>query len=250
MEAACVADGPDGKEQKKREQAEERGGAGDTARLPGRPRKDCQERGQKGGIDEGDDGGGRAKNEEGRDGGMAAAAEGEQDDGGKRAGGEAGLPEDGGDPEEGKRDGPECAGEDGGAVVQLPATDAHHEPDGDEGDENLQGDDGDLGGEGVDAEEEEDGGDEGGIAGRDQGGGAGGDAEGRAEAVAVEERAGQQAHLVGVGEEPVVGTGEGDIEQNHEAAKQRHDKDDGEGPAAGARNSRGRSVAEVQRGLI
>ena len=68
--------------------------------------------------------------------------------------------------------------------------------------------------------------------------------------MAVEERAGQQAHLVGVGEEPVVGTGEGDIEQNHEAAKQRHDKDDGEGPAAGARNSRGRSVAEVQRGLI
>ena len=119
VEAAGVADGPDGKEQKKREQAEERGGAGDTARLPGRPRKDGQERGQKGGIDEGDDGGGRAKNEEGRDGGMAAAAEREQDDGGKRAGGEAGLPEDGGDPEDGKRDGPECAGEDGGAVVQL-----------------------------------------------------------------------------------------------------------------------------------
>jgi hypothetical protein len=87
VEAAGVADGPDGKEQKKREQAEERGGAGDTARLPGSPRKDGQERGQEGGIDEGDDGGRRAKKEEGRDGGMAAAAEREQDDGGKRAGG-------------------------------------------------------------------------------------------------------------------------------------------------------------------
>ena len=117
-------------------------------------------------------------------------------------------------------------------------------------DENLQGDDGDLGGEGVCAEDEEDGGDEDGIAGRDQGGGAGGDAEGRAEAVAVEERTGQQAHLVGVGEEPVVGTGEGDIDQDHEAAKQRHDKDDGEGTAARARVCRGRCVREMQRGLI
>ena len=68
--------------------------------------------------------------------------------------------------------------------------------------------------------------------------------------MAVEERAGQQAHLVGVGEEPVVGAGGGDVDQDQEAAKQRHDKDDGEGTAAGARESRGRSVAEVQRGLI
>jgi hypothetical protein len=45
-------------------------------------------------------------------------------------------------------------------------------------------------------------------------------------------------------------TGGGDVEQDQEAAKQRHDKDDGEGTAARARDSRGRSVAEVQRGLI
>jgi hypothetical protein len=68
--------------------------------------------------------------------------------------------------------------------------------------------------------------------------------------VAVEERAGQQAHLVGMSEEPVMRTGGGDVEQDQEAAKQRHDKDDGEGTAARARDSRGRSVAEVQRGLI
>jgi len=108
-------------------------------------------------------------------------------------------------PKQGKRDSPECAGEDGGAVVQLLATDAHHQPDGDEGDENLQGDDGDLGGEGVDAEEEEDGGDEGGIAGAIKAVGPVGRRR-RAEAVAVEERAGQQAHLVGMSEEPVMRT--------------------------------------------
>ena len=168
----------------------------------------------------------------------------------ERAGGEAGLPEDGGDPEQGKGDGPECSGEDGCAVVEQLAADAHHEPDGDEADENLQGDDGDLGGEGVCAEDEKYGGDEEGIAGRDQCRGAGGDAEGRAEAVAVEERAGQQAHLVGVGEEPVVGTGEGDIRQNQEAAKQRHAKDDNEGTEARARVWSGRCCAEVQRRVI
>jgi len=49
-----------------------------------------------------------------------------------------------GNPESGEARRPRCAGEDGGCGRQLLATDAHHEPDGDEGDENLQGDDGDL----------------------------------------------------------------------------------------------------------
>jgi hypothetical protein len=53
-----------------------------------------------------------------------------------------------------------------------------------------------------------------------------------------------------MGEEPVVRTGEGDIEQDHETAKQRHDKDDGEGLAARARVCGGGCVAEVQRGVI
>ena len=231
--------GQGGEEQQQREKTEEWGGARDAARLPGGACHDGHERGQEGGIDEGDDGGGGAKQEPGRDGGPAAAAEREQEDGGKSAGGEAGLPEDGGNPEQGKREGPECAGEDGGAVVEHLASDAHHEPDGDEADENLQGDDGDLGGEGVRAEDEEESGDEGGIAGRDQGGGAGRDAEGRAEAVAVEERVGQQTHLVGVGEEPVVRSGGGNIHQDHEAAKQCHAKDDGERTVPARANPRG-----------
>jgi hypothetical protein len=68
--------------------------------------------------------------------------------------------------------------------------------------------------------------------------------------MAVEERAGQQAHLVGMGEEPVMRTGEGDIDQDHEAAKQRHDKDDGEGTAARARECRGGCVRQMLRGLF
>ena len=187
MELECVADGPGGEEQKQCEKTEKWCGARDAAGLPGGSCHDGNERGQESGIDEGDDGGGGAQQGPGCDGGPLAAVQRKQDDGGKSAGGEAGLPEDGGNPEQGKRECPECAGEEGGAAVEHLARDAHHEPDGDEADENLQGDDGDLGGEGVRAEDEEESGDKDGIAGRDQGGGAGRHAEGRAQAVAVEE---------------------------------------------------------------
>jgi hypothetical protein len=44
----------------------------------------------------------------------------------------------------------------------------------------------------------------------------------------MEERAGHKAHLVWVGEEPIVGMGEGDIRQDEEAAKQRQTKDHGQ----------------------
>ena len=66
----------------------------------------------------------------------------------------------------------------------------------------------------------------------------------------MEERVGQKSHLVGVGEEPVVGMGEGDIGQDEETAKQRHAKDDGEGTEARARVWSGRWCEEIRRRVI
>ena len=164
--------------------------------------RDGDEARHEGGIDEGSDAGECAEeNPVGACGCTACAqCEGEHRD--EEKGGEAGLPEDDRQPEDRQRDGPEEAGYVCGGGVEEIAREAHHEPDGREGDEDIEPHDDERGGEGVGAEEKKDGGDKGRITRRDEGSRASGNSEGRAVAQAVDERVGEQAHLPGMRVEP------------------------------------------------
>ena len=157
-----------------------------AARLPAKPAEDRQKRGKKRWIDERDEGRGGSKQSPDCARGLSAATQGKSEDGRKRAGREAGLPEDSGNPEERQRESPEGSGEQGGALVEQGASEMHHQPDSQQAEENVQQNEDDRRGKRKAAEDQKDGRDNGGVARSDDRRRTGCAAEGRAVAQTVE----------------------------------------------------------------